>query len=69
MKHVHDHPAPADKNEDKRKRFQQWVLSTEHPVLGFLDEHWLVPGDDPEDYADEYVQGLWVAYKAFSTEE
>lgn len=50
-----------------RERFQKWVLSVEHPVLGWLDQHWLKRGDDPEGYANEYVQGLWVAFKAFSS--
>lgn len=50
-----------------RERFQKWVLSVEHPVLGWLDEQWLKRGDDPEGYASEYVQGLWVAFKAFSS--
>ncbi|MDU8350931.1 hypothetical protein RYA05_03365 [Pseudomonas syringae pv. actinidiae] len=50
-----------------RERFQKWVLSIEHPVLGWLDEHWLKRGDNPEWYANDYVQGLWVAFKAFSS--
>jgi hypothetical protein len=50
-----------------RERFQKWVLSTEHPVYGWLDGHWLKRGDDREGYANEYVQGLWVAFKAFSS--
>lgn len=49
-----------------RERFQKWVLSTEHPVYGWLDGHWLRRGDDREGYANEYVQGLWVAFKVFA---
>lgn len=49
-----------------RERFQKWVLATEHPALGFLDGHWLERGDDREGYANEYVQGLWVAFKEFA---
>lgn len=41
--------------------FQLWVLEREHPVYGWLDRHWLVRGDNPDTYADPYVQGLWVA--------
>lgn len=50
-----------------RERFQKWVLATKHPVFGFLDGHWLARGDDREGYANEYVQGLWVAFKEFSS--
>lgn len=57
---------PADQHpQGTRERFQKWVLSIEHPVKGWLDGHWLRRGDDREGYADEYVQGLWVAFKAF----
>ncbi|MDW2775214.1 hypothetical protein [Pseudomonas sp. BEA3.1] len=51
--------------QGRRERFQKWVLSTKHPVLGYLDGTWLARGDDREGYADKYVQGLWVAYKEF----
>ncbi|KMY04301.1 hypothetical protein V476_25555 [Pseudomonas syringae KCTC 12500] len=57
---------PNDQNpRGPRELFQKWVLSIEHPVKGWLDGHWLRRGDDREGYADEYVQGLWVAFKAF----
>jgi hypothetical protein len=52
----------------RRERFQKWVLATKHPVLGFLDGHWLARGDDREGYANEYVQGLWVAFKEFTSQ-
>ena len=55
------------KVEGRRERFQKWVLATKHPVLGFLDGHWLERGDDREGYANEYVQGLWVAFKEFTS--
>ncbi|MEE5079525.1 hypothetical protein V2K58_08360 [Pseudomonas alliivorans] len=55
--------------EGKRERFQKWVLSIEHPVKGWLDGHWLKRGDDGEGYADEYVQGLWVAFKALGAQQ
>lgn len=59
----------TSKIEGRRERFQKWVLATKHPVLGFLDGHWLVRGDDREGYANEYVQGLWVAFKEFASPE
>jgi len=59
-------PVVERQPEGKRERFQKWVLAMKHPVLGFLDGHWLERGDDREGYANEYVQGLWVAYKAFA---
>lgn len=60
---------PADQYpQGTRERFQKWVLSVEHPVKGWLDGHWLRRGDDREGYADEYVQGLWVAFKAFGVQ-
>jgi hypothetical protein len=46
--------------------FQKWVMATKHPVFGFLDDRSLARSDDLEGYADEYVQGLWVAYKEFA---
>lgn len=60
---------PADQHpQGTRERFQKWVLSIEHPVKGWLDGHWLRRGDDREGYADEYVQGLWVAFKTFGAQ-
>lgn len=56
---VSEHP------EGKRERFEKWVMATRHPVFGFLDGRSLARGDDRTGYADEYVQGLWVAYQAF----
>jgi hypothetical protein len=52
--------------EGKRERFEKWVMATKHPVFGFLDGRSLARGDDRTSYADEYVQGLWVAYKKFT---
>lgn len=46
--------------------FQKWVMATKHPVFGFLDDRSLARSDDLKGYADEYVQGLWVAYKEFA---
>lgn len=50
-----------------REQFEAWVLGREHPVYGWLDKHWLERGDDPENYAEGYVQGLWVASRALYT--
>lgn len=62
--------APVVERQDlvagRRERFQKWVMATKHPVLGFLDGHWLERGDDREGYANEYVQGLWGAFKEFA---
>lgn len=52
--------------EGRRERFQKWVIATKHPVFGFLDGRSLARSDDREGYADEYVQGLWVAFKEFA---
>lgn len=58
-------PHQSEHLEGKRERFQKWVMATKHPVFGFLDGRSLARGDDRTGYADEYVQGLWVAYLAF----
>ncbi|MDH0797514.1 hypothetical protein [Pseudomonas carnis] len=64
-------PAPCEESqvEGKRERFQKWVMATKHPVFGFLDGRSLARGDDRTGYADEYVQGLWVAYLEFGAEQ
>lgn len=62
-------PCAKSQVEGKRERFQKWVMATKHPVYGFLDGRSLARGDDRTGYADEYVQGLWVAYLAFGIEQ
>ena len=62
-------PRHAEQPEGKRERFEKWVMATKHPVYGFLDGRSLARGDDRTGYADEYVQGLWVAYLAFGVEQ
>ncbi len=62
-------PRHTEQPEGKRERFQKWVMATKHPVYGFLDGRSLARGDDRTGYADEYVQGLWVAYLAFGVEQ
>jgi hypothetical protein len=59
-------PVVERQPEGKRERFEKWVMATKHPVFGFLDGRSLARGDDRTGYADEYVQGLWVAYKKFT---
>ena len=59
-------PVAERQPEGKRERFEKWVMATKHPVFGFLDGRSLARGDDRTGYADEYVQGLWVAYKKFT---
>jgi hypothetical protein len=55
----------SENPEGKRERFEKWMMATKHPVFGFLDDRSLARNDDRTGYADEYVQGLWVAYLAF----
>lgn len=52
-----------------REQFEAWVLGREHPTYGWLDKHWLARGDNPDTYATEYVQGLWVAYLEFGADQ
>ena len=52
-----------------REQFEAWVLGREHPTYGWLDRHWLTRGDNPETYADLYVQGLWVASQSLYAEQ
>ncbi|MBJ2270421.1 hypothetical protein JFT60_23895 [Pseudomonas sp. MF6772] len=56
---------PRGNPEGKREYFEKWVMTTKHPVFGFLDGRSLARSDDRTGYADEYVQGLWVAYLEF----
>lgn len=62
-------PRHTEQPEGKRERFEKWVMATKHPVYGFVDGRSLARGDDRTGYADEYVQGLWVAYLAFGAEQ
>ncbi|WP_044272747.1 hypothetical protein [Pseudomonas fluorescens] len=62
-------PCAQPQVEGRRERFQKWVMATKHPVFGFLDGRSLARGDDRTGYADEYVQGLWVAYLEFGAEQ
>ena len=54
--------------EARRVKFEEWVLSVEHPVLGWIDKHWLVRSDNGATYANEYLAGLWFAHSTFSIE-
>lgn len=65
---------PAAQNQSEpatmnRGQFEAWVLGREHPTYGWLDKHWLARGDNPETYADPYVQGLWVASQSLYAEQ
>ncbi|NMZ09610.1 hypothetical protein HBO37_30220 [Pseudomonas proteolytica] len=60
---------PRGNPEGKREYFEKWVMATKHPVFGFLDGRSLARSDDRTGYADEYVQGLWVAYLEFGAEQ
>lgn len=64
-------PPPHPQGEQvamSREQFEAWVLGREHPTYGWLDKHWLALGDNPETYADPYVQGLWVASQSLYAE-
>lgn len=52
-----------------REQFEAWVLGRAHPVYGWLDKNWLLRGDNPQNYADPYVQGLWVASQSLCPEQ
>lgn len=55
-----EEPAPA---QDGREAFEKYMFDREHPVIGWIDEHWFKRGDDPETYANDYVQGAWVMWQ------
>lgn len=59
----------SENPEGNRERFEKWVMATKHPVFGFLDGRSLARSDDRTGYADEYIQGLWVAYLEFGAEQ
>lgn len=46
--------------EALRRKFEAWVMSTEHKPYGWLGKEWLDRHEDS--YADDYVHGLWTAY-------
>ena len=54
-------PAPA---QDDREAFENYMLDREHPVIGWIWTDWFKRGDDPETYANDYVQGAWVMWQA-----
>ena len=61
-------PRDSEHPEGKRERFEKWVMTTKHGVFGFLDGQSLARSDDRTGYAEEYVQGLWVAFNAFGAQ-
>lgn len=50
--------APLD-----RQAFEAYMLNREHPVIGWIDEHWFKRGDHPDTYANDYVQGAWAVWQ------
>jgi hypothetical protein len=52
-----------------RQAFELWMLSIEHPVIGWISKEWFERGDNGETYANEYVQGAWVTYEALTTSQ
>lgn len=59
--HLQNKPAPA---QDERVAFEKYMLDREHPVIGWIWTDWFKRGDDPETYANDYVQGAWVMWQA-----
>ncbi|MCF5382011.1 hypothetical protein GIW05_00550 [Pseudomonas syringae] len=49
--------------ENLRQEFENWMLSIEHPVIGWITRQWLERGEDAENYANDYVQGAWTTYR------
>jgi len=52
-----------------REGFEAYMLNRDHPVIGFIDEHWLKRGNDPDTYANDYVQGAWVVWQDLHSTE
>lgn len=50
--------------QDERKAFENYMLDREHPVIGWIWTDWFKRGDDPETYANDFVQGAWVMWQA-----
>lgn len=47
----------------QRGQFETWAMETKHPVFGFIGDDWLDHGDDPDIYANDYIQGAWVMWR------
>uniref|UniRef100_A0AAU6W3U7 Uncharacterized protein n=1 Tax=Pseudomonas phage Cygsa01 TaxID=3138529 RepID=A0AAU6W3U7_9VIRU len=56
-------PAAVKLDDEARAEFERMVMGMEHRPYGWLGQEWLDRGDDPYNYASEYVQGLWVMYQ------
>lgn len=50
----------------KRGLFETWAMETKHPVFSFIGSDWLDHGDDPNTYANDYIQGAWVMWQHLS---
>ena len=46
-----------------RGQFETWAMETDHPVFGYIDSDWLDHGDNPNTYANDYIQGAWVMFQ------
>lgn len=62
------HSAPAASAdrpiaECQRGLFETWAMETKHPVFCYIGEDWLDHGDDPNTYANDYIQGAWVMWQ------
>lgn len=47
-----------------REEFEAAMLSMEQPGIGWISIHWFDRGIDGESYADQYIQGQWLAWQA-----
>ncbi len=61
-----ENAAMGEQMDADRAVFEAYMLGREHPVIGWIDGHWFVRGDDPATYANDYVQGCWVMWQARS---
>lgn len=50
-----------------RGLFETWAMETKHPVFCFIGDDWLDLGDDPNIYANDYIQGAWVMWNHLRT--
>ena len=42
--------------------FEKWMLSFEHPTVGWITPNWFLRGDTDTTYSNDYVQGAWVTF-------
>lgn len=63
VKHAYRPPEPAPAQEE-REAFEAYMLSIEHPVIGWIHKLWFQRGDTPDTYSNDYVQGAWVIWQS-----